>query len=42
MVEEDQGLSYDASEQADGPVDAGSAELEVAEAAELERLELGV
>lgn len=35
VIEKDEGIFDDASEQADGAVDAGSAELEVPEAAEL-------
>ena len=42
MVEEDEGSTDDAGEEADGAVDALAAELEVAEAAELEGAELGV
>lgn len=42
MVEEDEGFADDAGEEADGAVDAGAAELEVADAAELERAEGGV
>ena len=42
MVEEHEGLSDDARQQADGAVDASAAELEVAEAAELEGFQVGV
>lgn len=42
MVEEDEGAADDAGEEADGPVDALAALLEVAEAAQLEGFELGV
>ena len=42
VVEEHEGLSDDARQQANGAVDASAAELEVAEAAELESLQVGV
>ena len=42
MVEEHEGPSDDARQQADGAVDASAAELEVAEAAELEGFQVGV
>ena len=42
MVEEHEGLSDDARQQANGAVDASAAELEVAEAAELESFQVGV
>ena len=42
MVEEHEGLSDDARQQADGAVDTSAAELEVAEAAELEGFQVGV
>lgn len=42
MVEEHEGVADDAGEETDRTVDAGAAELEVAEAAELEGFELGV
>jgi hypothetical protein len=42
VVEEHEGLSDDACQQADGAVDASATELEVAEAAELEGFQVGV
>ena len=42
MVEEHEGLSDDTCQQADGAIDASAAELEVAEAAELEGFQVGV
>ena len=42
VVEEHEGLLDDARQQADGTVDASAAELEVAEAAELEGFQVGV
>jgi len=42
VVEEHKGLSDDARQQANGAVDASAAELEVAEAAELEGFQVGV
>ena len=42
MVDEDERLADDAGEKADGTVDAGAAELEVGETAELEAAEGGI
>ena len=42
MIHENDGLPDNAGEETDGAGDAGAAALEVAEAAELERSEVGV